>query len=391
MTNEFWDGLTITTTSEIRDFYKNENRAKKKESCFILKTIAEISDASKDLSNHILDTAEQTNAAYLPAGISQGRKALPAYAFLKVLQAQVTSPTAEQEKAIDIYFRETGGLGFSKYDFIAAASSDNTVRKQIENLVGITVTASGSFWQDFLQNIQNAEDEKTALADLMKEFAAITMRFSVLGELSCGAATTICEDFLHAVKSQAEKCRTLPHFNLELLGEIAYSEHYQRMKNLIASITDKCTMDEKDLCSTLDHFGVGLLYTFLEKCSCNSADRARLLDTVMKECHIEIGLDGYHAAKELGQASTLRKHTYDYVNQWGENEMNFWKLLILTARKTNRENMPTDFLKECANFLNGLESDLCEEYPNSGFAFIGKTYMAEITLKVRAYITSIDN
>lgn len=391
MTNEFWDGLTITTTSEIRDFYVNENRAKKKESCFILKTIAEISDAIKDLSNRILDTAEQTNAAYIPVEISQGRKTLPAYAFLKVLQAQGTPPTAEQEKAIDVYFRETGSLGFSKYDLIAAASSDSMIRKQIENLVGITDTAGGSFWQNFLQNIQATEEEETALSDLIREFAEIAMRFSVLGELSCGAATTICEDFLHAVKSQAEKCLTLPQFNSELLGEFAYPEHYQRMKNIIASITGKCTMDEKDLCSTLDHFSVGLLYTFLEKCSCDAADRARLLDTVMKDCHIEIGLDGYHAAKEIGQPSTLHSQTYDYVNQWGENEMNFWKLLVLTARKTNHENMPADFIKECSHFLIGFESELSEDYPDSGFGSIGKTYMAEIVQKVRAYITSIDN
>ena len=391
MENQFWDELTISTSSRIRDFYKNENRAKKKASCFILKTIAEISDESKDISNQILDTAEQINTAYIPAEISQGRKLLPAYAFLKVLQTQGTPPTAEQEKAIDIYFREAGCLGFSKYDFVAAAGSDNPTRKQIENLVGIIDHSSGSFWQNFLQNIQAKAEEEATLAELMNEFAAITMRFSVLGELSCGTATTLCDDFLLAVKSQAEKCRTLPQFNIELLGEITYPEHYQRMRKILTSATDKCLLDEKDLCSTFDYFGVGLLTTFFEKCSCNSTERARLLDTAMKDCQIEIGLDGYHAAKEIAQASTLRKHTYDYVNQWGENEMNFWKLLVLTARKTNRENMPAGFLKECADFLNGLESDLCEDYPNSGFDSIGKTYMAEIVQKVRAYITSIDN
>ncbi|MCE5195934.1 MAG: hypothetical protein LLG09_02220 [Negativicutes bacterium] len=392
MENQFWDELTISTSSRIREYYKNENRAKKKASCFILKTIAEISAESQDISNHILDTAEQTNAAYIPVEISQGRKLLPAYAFLRVLQTQGTPPTAEQEKALDVYFREAGCLGFSKYDFIAAAGSDNPTRKQIENLVGIIDHSGGSFWQNFLQNIQARTEEEAALAELMNVFAAITMRFSVLGELNCGTATAICEDFLHAVKSQAEKCRSLPQFDIELLGEITYPEHYQRMRKIIATVSGNCFLDEKHLCSSFDYFGVGLLTTFFEKCNCLPADWPGLLDTVMKNCQIIIGLDGYHVAKEIDQPGTLRKQTYDYVNQWGENETNFWKLLILTARKTNRENMPADFFTECTNFLSELQSDLCEYYTNFACdSSIGKTYMAETMQKIRAYLTSIDN
>ncbi len=377
MAHDFWDVLSFSTVMAVRDWNRDNQRRKERAAKFYQKCSEEIADSASYMFEVISSVWKKANPAYIPEEINQGIMTLPAYAFLRVLQAQGGTSTPEQTKVLNIFFNSLG-LSFSKNEFIAAARSQNATRQSIEDLVGVSDSRAGRFWQTFFKAMYKTNSDESTLSELIKHFSSIVMRFSILGMPESEAALPICEEFINSVHMQIIECRNLPEKDLDFIGETTAAEHFDRMRNLSIDLVGRAgDQDELDIEQLFILFSIGILYYVVDHTTRNVSDQANMLDFAMDLSGIQMDMSGYEIIKEMQAGSEFGSLINNLYTLNDEASMNFLKLLLIVSQKSQSGDEVFKFMKEATGYLSGIEAELAREYSFSGLGKIGLKYMMD--------------
>jgi len=381
MPHDFWDMLNFTIMLSVRDYYRDKASQRNKAADFYQKCTEEIADESGALFDVINDISKKANPTYDIPEIVNGSVMLPVYGFYKVLQAQ-GKPTPEQMKVLDIFFRTLTKLGFSKAKFLGAVSNNNAARQKIEDLVGISQTSMGTFWQSFFKTMYITNSDEATLQKVTEKFSAIIMHFSILGNPRSSIALEICNNFISSVHKQIVECRKLPEEEIDYIGEVHFTEHYSRMKKIAHDLVfDSGDQDKIDIDTLFCCFSIGIIYQLIKRTSRSMADQAEMLDKSMKISNINFDIDGYQIMQEIINGGDLASTINGLVEIHPEFG-GFWGIMLIASERANRQDDGINFTRECMGYLVGLESELAKDYSFSGFGSIAKEYMIDIIGKI---------
>lgn len=367
---DFWDYLTFSTMMTIRDYYREEYARKQRAKDFYQECKEEIGSNASELFTVVSGAAQQANPNYVPDEIVQGGVLLPVYAFANVLKCQGGQPTPEQNSLLDIYF-QTMSVGFPKALFIVGLRMQNDASRKLHEIVGISDSYVGSFWKAFFKSIYITKSDERILSKVSELYAAIVMRFSILGQPQSQAALPICEEFIKALHIQVIECRKLPENDIDFIGEVSFLEHKKRMDKLAMSLLYEVgDQDEIELDELLPYFYTAILYDLIQLTSRTTYDKAGILDYAIHLSAIHTDLSGYDVYKHMEDRDDL----FTLLDPLPHT---IFTIVLSLAQRANKRSEGPRFISECTGFLAGIETQLSKEYPFSGFGNLARKYILD--------------
>lgn len=379
----FWDALIFSTSMAVRDYYRDKQKQKEKQRNFYQKCNEEIADAAADMFEVITAVATKAYTSdYIPNDIAGGSLTLSFYAFLKVLQAQVFPPTAEQNKLLELFFK-TLNVNFSKYDFLVAVKSHNQTSQYLEALVGISNSKVGTFWRLFFKAMYKTNSDIKILSEIIELFSSIVMRFAILGKSDSEVALPICEEFIDAIHHQFEECQSLPEEGFDYMCEVSFIDYHQRMKEIYQILAyESGDSEELDINQCFEFFSIGIIYEVIKQSTLSIYDKAEMLNYILSFLEINLGIDGYEIIQLMQTDSDLKEMISIMCDLNPGERGGFWEIILIMGDKANKHDLSTTFFKECFNFLLGVEIELVKKYPDSGFNQSARSYMSNVMGKI---------
>ena len=367
---DFWDHLAIATTLSVRDYYRDKEKRQRKEQQFFSKCVDEITDSAKNFIDIVYNVFKKANPNYFPKEVSNGINMLPLYAFYKVLQAQGGTPSSMQTSLLEAFFNNVD-VPIKRAEFLSSIRINNEARKLVEGLMGISDSFSGSFWITFFKALYVTKSDEATLTKVIESFSGIVMRFSILGKPQSEVAISIIEKFIMALEKQVVECRRLPESELDFFGEVHYLTHKIRIEDLLKSFFREVQgQDSAGVEASLNVFFVTMLYDLINMSTRADYDKAEILEKMMQRCSIKFDYTGYEVFKEMEERSLL----YDVINRIRDI---MFTGVYSWSTNTNREADNTAFNLACFGFLAGIEKELAEENPFSGFGQFAARYIAD--------------
>ena len=305
MSYDFWDVLIFTTHMGIRKYYQKADMQKTTPESFCRKCGEEIAGISSAMFDVISAVAAGACPNYIPDEIAQSGGMLPAYGFMKVLQAQGGVPSPEQIKLLEAFFH-TAKVGFTEADFLAAVFDDNKTRQAIEDLACISDSKAGWFWQIFFKAMFKTNSDEKTLPKVAEHFSSIVARFSILGRPDSRVALPVCETFIKAIHTQIVECRRFPGDIAGTSEEIPLAEHYRRMKKICMDLAYAAgDQDNLDMEQLFSYYSIGILYQLIKKTTRCASVQAAMLDRAMKLSKIKAGFVGVDAISQMTKGGEL--------------------------------------------------------------------------------------
>lgn len=373
----FWERLSFSLALAARDAAKEKRREEEKIQNARNKAIKRHFDALADnygtWSELITGVVEEANPSYIASEIYAGLRYTPIYIYLKVLRVQGSMPTNEQKKMLDLYFNNMT-LEFTQTDYLAAIFSENAVSRKVKETVEVTPSFAGVFWQEFFRALYKTNRNTKILCDIENCINVFAVEFSALSEMSNHEAFQISRQFGEGLKIQASECRKLPTKDIDFIGEEHYLEHKKKMNNIAMSLLYSAgQQDELQLDEILPNYYVAILKEVIDRSTRNQADKAMILDEAINICNINIDFSGYDIYLHFNKKDEL----YDFLSVLPTSMIT---IMFGLGSDSHREDDAMTFFKEMYGFLVGVEQELNNKYPFSGFEGIAKKYFDE-TLK----------
>jgi hypothetical protein len=212
------------------------------------------------------------------------------------------------------------------------------------------------------------------------------MRFAALSGKTEDYLLPILESFLKDVHLQSVLCRQIPDDDVDFYGDATFAEHFDRYKEDAFKVC-RMTMDEndEDLNPTefFKAFTLGIIYQVIKRCSRNRTDKIRIMDYVLSVIDIDSSVDGNYIFKYMEDlqredTSMLAAMMHIFTDIEDDNPAG-WTIL---ARGSGTYNLKTKqdikVVQEAINFIIGIENDLAEKFPMSGFGQIASGYAKDV-------------
>lgn len=372
---DFWSIIQLNVAMGIRDYYRDKAREEEKKKDYYHNVIVEIADESAALGKLALSVFQKANPNVMLLETAKGAHMLPFYCFSLALQMQRGPITKEQNIVLDMFCR-TMNLGFDKKQFL----SDNAVSKKIYDTVGITMNHMGTFWGTFFKGVYVTNESPEILEKLANHMTGIVMRFAHLGKVDLHDTLPMCENFLKILASQAINAHDLPESEIDYMGEASYLEHKRRAELIAKRVVREAGDEEElDIDDMLPFFFMSLLYELIDSAKGSLDEKGEILNYAISKCEIQTGFDGkdiFHQMKFGGE-----------MKQGFENVMNgALPVITIASVRANRMDDSPEFMKECTNFLIGVEKTLAAKYRWNGFGQLATKLMSRKLETVMQYM-----
>ncbi len=375
--------MWIVRAAAIRDYYRERQAQKKKWDEFCQKCTLEIIDECKSILSTISSALSKQSGNHTDRDILDGIRQLPLYGFYLVLQKQ-GSATGEQIRVLQLFLSRLQ-VPYSFDGFQQALVSDNSVRRDLLDLVGISENKAGRFWIRFYKVLYRTDADTKCISDLIESFGSITMRFAALSGKTEGYLLVILKQFIEDVHYQADACRALPDDTIDLYGDSSFLDHYEHYKDETLNVC-RMTMDENDddLNPTMffKTFTLGLIYQVIKRCTRNRKDKIVMMDRVLSMIDIDSSIDGDYVFKYMedyhGEETTMIAYMmHTFTDLEGGNPVG-WNILLRGSGTYNLQtHKDVKAIEEAMNFIIGLENYLSDNYPMSGFGNIATEYASQ--------------
>ena len=387
----FWERLWVAKMMMIRDYYKEKERNEKRWENFCQKCIEEITQECSSVVDTIRKAVDNQTGIYVHPDLVNGIIQLPLYSFYLILRTQ-NGISDYQNRLLKLYF-DGFSIPYSKNDFINATKNNNSARKSLLELVGVSDSDVGSFWIQFFKVLYRTDEDTTYIENVISSFCAITMRFAALNNNTEKSIMTLLEQFIKDVHLQAYKCRELPNDSVDFYGDVSFIEHYNEYKNETFKICNY-TMDDNDeflnASQVFISFTAGIIYQVVSKCTRPRRDKEMIIDDIFSLCEFDYGIDGKYIFEnmedyDVENTSMTAAMAHMFTDLSGPNPAGGW---IILSRAGGTYNLQTKekvtALQEAVNFLLGLENYLVDKYPMSGFEKAASRYTTEALRIVKA-------
>jgi len=320
----------------------------------------EIGNCAVRLVDEINNINNKRNVALIPPEIVKGPEFFPLYAFLLAIECQKGKPSPDQSYYLDIFFNNFH-LGFTKQDFISAATEENAVRKLIEDAVGISKNSAGAFWPALFKGMTVTGSDEDVLHRVIGIFIDMFSLFMSLGDGMTTAAQKRVKRFQLDVFAQYDE-------------RIKPEDHYKRMKDICMSLAKACNNIENielfPIYSTL-----GFIYKIITTSKAGEDEYPHMLDHAIKVGNIDAPLDAEAILNCIRDEDAIGALIKQMVIP--DTEV-FWKYLIILGHEAKMQNEAMDYIEELVELMTGTGAELTKKFPDSGVLDIVKPYMSEV-------------
>lgn len=397
---DFWDHLWLAKFALVEDYYREKREQEKKWENFCQESIQEILSDGVKLVQIVQDNIEKQSGIHVHEDLVNGLKYLPIYAFYLVLGGQ-DKISKEQSNLLKLYFSHFE-IPFTVNYFLQAVRSDNSARKEILDLVGISKDRAGRFWIQFYKVLYRTDADTKAVSDVIDSFCDIMMRFAAISHKDMDYLMPLMKRFVEAVHIQADLCRAEPDDMVDFYGDQTFLEHFQKYKYSVFTVCNH-TMDPKDEdlnpVEFFKAFTIGIIYQVIRKCTRSRSDKIMIMDDILNQCDVGAKVDGAYVFKYMedlqGEDTSMLAAMAQIFTDPDVNDCVGW---VMLTRGSGTYNLDThkdiNPVQDAINFIIGMENYLVDKYPMSGFGNIAPAYarlvMDIINMDIDMNVTIVD-
>ncbi len=356
--NEFFNEIDSSTS-----------RKKSKQECF-----EAIGESSQNMFKVLSDRLGLNNAPSISENLINGITQMPLYCVRLILEKQKNDMSIEQSQALNLYF-DNFSYPYTISDFSKSIKYENQVAKECYELLAIDNDCAGLFWKDFFREIQNRGDCYEIIDEFIQEFSNCAINFSLLGNNSNDLAIGILTNLINSIYDQFVIFEDKLEKNIEIVADANYFDHLNNMDSEIHIIEalSNCQEEGLDLLELYEYFCMGIFYLVINEGICAQAEKYDIFDQTVSFCNKEFGFNGKEIFDSFKYAEGLGPLILNMVSTEFDN--NFWVLLATVINKcTLLCGYESGMIKECIDFVIGLDQTLCIEYPNSGYGNFARKY-----------------
>lgn len=277
-----WDFFAITSAIAIRDYFRDKDKEREKIAKYYNQIYKEISRESSRFLDAVEDIINSVGVRTFPHVIRDGIALMPIYAFYRVLENQVASPTKEQHQLMDVFFKSLT-LPFDKSELISAARGRGRAKTILNDTVGVSKGYVGAFWRELFKMIYASEFSEDVVRSITDPFTSIVMRFSILGTRNSDVALPICQDFVVNMYDQISEHYSKSDDDYDFYGAVPFLQHKKNVESLVTTI-DHCVDDPEAPNATfsLPYFLSICLKDIIDLSSAPVYKKIEMLDEIMK-------------------------------------------------------------------------------------------------------------
>lgn len=330
-------------------------------------SLEKISNSVTAIYKETIAILQELTPNRIPKAVVKGTHLLPIYACFNVLQNQSVPISNEQDMFLRTYFA-TIDVGFSLQDFMNSVRYNNNTRQEMWSNVGISESFAGEYWIAIFRAIKRTANSGNSLVNLVHNYNTIVSDFELMSGIFTDLTSDHRKEFIDAVYYQLEKIESKSETEdvVDVYGEKSIEEHYLRMKEITGEIIEK-GQDDEILDQLFGYFTVGLLATFLEKLPIGFKYKCEVLTSLTKDLNIGIGFSSDDVLLAINTGNDLDKFTYQLVNNWADDSINYWVIQGIAAKKGDCQQLTLEFAQECTSFLLGVELKLKIIFPDKDF------------------------
>lgn len=361
----FLKSLGMAMSMVAYDTYKESKADEQKRNKIKQEEIEELSRLASAIMEDTVDIAHRLTPNSVPDVLVKGLRLLPVYAFFNALKSQTVPVSHEQTEYIRIYF-DNINFGYSSSDFTQSLNTNNSLRKEMQSLVGLSRDFIGDYWKSLFVIIR-----KTAIpigdVNIVDHYFAMVASFLALSGRFDWSNSDHNSAFIDAFYYQFGNI-TIDNDNdetenlFDVHSEKTPIQHYIKMREITREIAES-SEDNEIVENLFTFFAVGFLEAFLEKLPIEFQDKRKLLAAFLEELSIDIGYSIDDILQSIGSGSELEKFTYNLASGFSNDINNYWILQAIAAQKGDCISLCLNFFKESSALVIGLANSYAELYP----------------------------
>lgn len=370
--SKFWGRFMQASAMAANEFFNESEQSRKAK--YKQKCAEKVAESSQNMFNIVCDRLDLYNAVSIPKNLVDGSTQMILYIVQLVLRKQNGPISEKQHQLVDTYF-ENFTCPYSKREFFESLRISNHVTKRIEELLAIDHECVGLFWKEFFKAIDSRNDSYEIIDDFIKELSTCITNFTLLGDNEIILSDGIMNNFKDSIYDKFAESENSSLNDMESNNQNNYIEHFHNMENEIhlIQIMSNCEEDELNLLELYEYFCMGLFYLVINQGVGSLEEKSNIFDRTAILCTKEFEFSG----KEVFESFKYDKGLGPFILNMVSNEYdnNFWTLLATLISKCSMLcEYKSEMIKECLDFMIGLEQSLSDEYPESGYGNFAANY-----------------